>query len=139
MRSTLYNSSKVDVVDFTITRIVTFDIETGTTKQYLHKQEKTKNSNSEIVALSNSEFLIVERDGAFTKSTDLNEIQKHIYKTDVSDILDSENGKLIDGKTIEQCTWGELTATGITPVSKKLAADLIAELGDYPHDKLERI
>ncbi|WP_010135533.1 esterase-like activity of phytase family protein [Ochrovirga pacifica] len=145
MQSTLYNPSKADVVDFTITRIVTFDIETGATKQYLHKQEKAKNSNSEIVALSNTEFLIVERDGAFTKDTNKNEVQKHIYKidisnaTDVSDTTDSANGKLIEGKTIEQCTWDELSNAGIVPVTKTLAVDLIAALGDYPHDKLEGI
>ncbi|TXE12747.1 esterase-like activity of phytase family protein [Seonamhaeicola algicola] len=145
MQSTLYNPSKAEVADFTITRIVTFDIETGTTKQYLHKQEKAKNSNSEIVALSNTEFLIVERDGAFTKDTDKNLVQKHIYKidisnaTDVSDADDTLNGKLVNGKTIEQCTWTELANAGIVPATKTLAVDLIAELGDYPHDKLEGI
>ncbi|MDO6736644.1 esterase-like activity of phytase family protein [Wenyingzhuangia sp. 2_MG-2023] len=145
MQSTLYNPSKADVADFTITRIVTFDIATGATKQYLHKQEKAKNSNSEIVALSNTEFLIVERDGAFTKDTDKGTVQKHIYKidisnaTDVSDSEDSANGKLIDGKTIEQCTWSELETAGILPATKTLAVDLIAVLGDYPHDKLEGI
>ncbi|NIJ43807.1 hypothetical protein FHR24_000246 [Wenyingzhuangia heitensis] len=145
MQSTLYNPSKADVADFTITRIVTFNIATGATKQYLYKQEKAKNSNSEIVALSNTEFLLVERDGAFTKDTDKSEVQKHIYKidisnaTDVSDVADTTNGKLINGKTIEQCTWDELTTAGIVPVTKMLAVDLIAELGDYPHDKLEGI
>ncbi len=145
MQSTLYNPAKADVADFTITRIVTFDIVTGATKQYLHKQEKAKNSNSEIVALSSTEFLIIERDGAFTKSSDIGEVQKHIYRidisnaTDVSDSSNSVNGKLIDGKTIEQCTWDELTEAGIVPVTKTLAVDLITELGDYPHDKLEGI
>lgn len=145
MQSTLYNPSKAEVADFTITRIVTFDIETGATKQYLHKQEKAKNSNSEIVALSNTEFLIVERDGLFTKDVAKNEVQKHIYRidisnaTDVSDASDGANGKLIDGKTIEQCTWEELADAGIVPASKTLAVDLIAALGDYPHDKLEGI
>lgn len=145
MQSTLYNPSKADVADFTMTRIVTFDIATGATKQYLYKQEKAKNSNSELVALSNTEFLIVERDGAFTKSTDKSLVQKHIYRidisnaTDISDAADSENGKLIDGKTIEQCTWEELALAGIEPATKTLAVDLIEALGDYPHDKLEGI
>ena len=145
MQSTLYNPTKADVVDFTMTRIVTFEIATGATKQYLYKQEKAKNSNSELVALSNTEFLIVERDGAFTKDTDKSLVQKHIYRldisnaTDISDADDSENGKLVDGKTIEQCTWEELALAGIEPATKTLAVDLIAELGDYPHDKLEGI
>ncbi|MGY6649314.1 esterase-like activity of phytase family protein [Wenyingzhuangia sp. IMCC45574] len=143
MQSTLYNPSKAEVADFTITRIVTFDIATGATKQYLHKQDKAKNSNSEIVALSSTEFLIVERDGAFTKSTP--DAQKHIYKiditnaTDVSDTSDSLDGKLVNGKTIEQNTWAELESAGIKPVTKTLVVDLVATLGDYPHDKLEGI
>ncbi|NJB81297.1 esterase-like activity of phytase family protein [Wenyingzhuangia aestuarii] len=143
MQSTLYNPSKAEVADFTITRIVTFDIATGATKQYLHKQEKAKNSNSEIVALSNTEFLIVERDGLFTKDTP--DVQKHIYKidisnaTDISDATDSLDGKLVNGKTIEQCTWTELETAGIKPVTKTLAVDLKEALGDYPHDKLEGI
>ena len=145
MQSTLYNPSKGEVSDFTITRIVTFNIATGATKQYLYEQEKAKNSNSEIVALSNTEFLLVERDGAFTKDIDKSQVQKHIYKidisnaTDISDVTDSENGKLVNGKTIEQNTWSELRSAGIKPVIKTLAVDLIQALGDYPHDKLEGI
>ncbi|WP_205635366.1 esterase-like activity of phytase family protein [Flavivirga aquatica] len=40
MQSTLYNPSKEKVADFTIIRIVTFDLVTAETKQYLFKQEK---------------------------------------------------------------------------------------------------
>lgn len=144
MQSTLYNPSKTGVADFTITRIVTFDIATGNTKQYLYKQEKAKNSNSEIVALSSTEFLVIERDGAFTKDTP--EVQKHIYKINISNAtdisgndFDSLDGMLVNNKTIEANTWEELTAANIVPVTKTLAVDLLQDLGDYPHDKLEGI
>ena len=144
MQSTLYNPSKAEVADFTITRIVTFELATGETKQYLHRQEKAKNSNSEIVALSNTEFLIIERDGKFTGDTPT--AQKHIYKINISNATDvsgddftAMGGMLVNGKTIEQNTWGELSAANIVPVTKTLAVDLVAALGDYPHDKLEGI
>ncbi|CAM1335113.1 esterase-like activity of phytase family protein [Tenacibaculum aestuariivivum] len=144
MQSTLYNPNKAEVADFTITRIVTFNLETAKTKQYLHKQEKAKNSNSEIVALSNTEFLIVERDGLFTGNDAT--AQKHIYRIDITNATDisgddfnSLNGMLVNGKTIEQNTWEELETANIVPVTKILAVDLVDKLSDYPHEKLEGI
>ncbi|WP_233897434.1 esterase-like activity of phytase family protein [Tenacibaculum piscium] len=144
MQSTLYNPSKAKVADFTITRIVTFNLETAKTKQYLLKQEKAKNSNSEIVALNNTEFLIVERDGLFTGNDAT--AQKHIYRIDISnatnvsgDDFNALDGMLVNGKTIEENTWKELSKANIKPVTKSLAVDLVQKLGDYPHEKLEGI
>ncbi|WP_343329825.1 esterase-like activity of phytase family protein [Polaribacter staleyi] len=144
MQSTLYNPSKAEVVDFTITRIVTFDIATAQTKQYLYRQDKAKNSNSEITALSNTEFLVIERDGKF-QGNDAN-AQKYIYKIDISNATDVSGnnfnaleGMLINDKTIEQNTWEELIAANITPVKKTLAVDVINRLGKYPHEKMEGI
>jgi len=144
MQSTLYNPSKNDVSDFTITRIVTFNLATAATKQFLYKQDKAKNSNSEITALSNTEFLVIERDGLF-QGTD-SSAQKFIYKIDISDATDisgdsfeSLDGILINEKTIEQNTWEELTAANIIPVSKNLVIDVISTLGSYPHEKMEGI
>lgn len=144
MQSTLYNPSKAAVADFTITRIVTFDLITGKTKQFLFKQEKAKNSNSEIVALNNTEFLIIERDGLFTGNEPT--AQKHIYKIDISgatdvsgDDFNSLDGMLVNGKTIEENTWAALSAAKIIPVSKSLIVDVVAKLGDYPHEKMEGI
>ncbi len=144
MQSTLYNPSKAMVADFTITRIVTFDLETSLTKQYLYKQKKVKNSNSEIVALSNTEFLVIERDGLFLG--DDATAQKHIYRIDISNATDvsgsdfnSLDGMLVNEKTIEQNTWEELAAANIIPVSKTLAVDVVKTLGNYPHEKMEGI
>ncbi|MCD8410567.1 esterase-like activity of phytase family protein [Tenacibaculum finnmarkense] len=144
MQSTLYNPSKKEVADFTITRIVTFDIATATTKQYLYKQEKAKNSNSEITALSNTEFLVIERDGNFQGSDPT--AQKFIYKIDISNATDVSgdsfndlDGMLVNNKTIEQNTWDELSEANITPVSKTLAVDVTKILGSYPYEKMEGI
>lgn len=144
MQSTLYNPSKAAVADFTITRIVTFNIATAVTKQYLYRQDKAKNSNSEITALSSTEFLVIERDGNF-QGEDAN-AQKFIYKIDISNATDVSgtdfnalDGMLINGKTIEQNTWDELMTANITPVNKVLAVDVIKQLGNYPHEKMEGI
>jgi len=152
MQSTMYNpSSAVKTLD--ITRIVTVNLETGTIGQYLYKQEKAANSNSEIVALSNDSFLVIERDGTFAKDTANG--QKNVYKITLSSGTNIENvtlkagmvqdkalGLTIDTKTLEESllassgNWDILLANGIVPVSKTLVVDMIKE-NNYPHDKME--
>lgn len=143
MQSTIYNPSKEEVTNKTLTRIVTFNLATGATKQYLYQQVKNNNSNSEITALSNTEFLVIERDGLFSGNGA--PVQKQVYKinlagaTDVSGDFNSMTGKLVNGKTLEQNSWDELKAAGIFPVTKTLAVDLNTDQRNYPHDKLEGI
>lgn len=141
MQSTMYNPGKADIVNKTLTRIVTFDIRSGSTKQYLYRQEANNLSNSEIVAVSDTAFLVVERDGGFEGT---NAVYKRLYlidlsgATDVSGDFNDERGLTIDDRTLEQMTWDELAAHSIVPVSKTLVADLLTDLpGGYPHDKLE--
>lgn len=141
MQSRLYNPSNAGAINKKLTRIVTFDIATGNTKQYLYKQEIDNNSNSEITALSATQFLIVERDGNFSAD---GAVMKHIYKIDISNATDvsgsdfnAENGYLVNGKALEANTWEELATAKIQPVSKTLAVDVFKYLGAYPHDKLE--
>lgn len=152
MQSTMYNpSSSVKTLD--ITRIVTVNLENGTVGQYLYKQEKVANSNSEIVALSSDTFLVIERDGNFYSTTPT--AQKHVYKITLSSGTNIENvtlgtamqqnetlGLTINGKTLEEAVlesngeWTTLTNNGIVPVSKTLVVDMINE-NKYPHDKME--
>ena len=143
MQSRLYNPSNVGAINKKLTRIVTFDIATGNTKQYLYKQEIDNNSNSEISALSATQFLIVERDGNFSAD---GAVMKHIYKIDITAATDvsgadfnAENGYLVNGKALEANTWEELATANIQPVTKTLAVDVFKYLGNYPHDKLEGI
>ncbi|MCG9792151.1 esterase-like activity of phytase family protein [Flavobacterium algicola] len=143
MQSRLYNPSNAAATNKTLTRIVTFDIATGTTKQFLYKQEIDNNSNSEITALSASQFLIIERDGNFSAD---GPVMKHIYKIDISKATDvsgndfnAENGYMVNGKTLEANSWEELAQANIIAVSKTLAVDVVKYLGGYPHDKLEGI
>lgn len=155
MQSTIYNPDS-SVKNLDITRIVTINTNTGAVGQYLYRQNKTQNSNSEIVALTATEFLVIERDGSFyqggSKSASTT-AQKHVYRIDLSTASNIENiatnsskvqdenlGLTIDGLTLEQYilnnSWEALEKQGIHPVQKTLVVDMVAENG-YPHDKME--
>jgi hypothetical protein len=155
MQSTLANP-KNKVTDSKLTRIVTINLETGEIGQYLYKQDKKQNSNSDIVALSATQFLVIERDGGLlnggSKKPSPN-TQKLIFKIDLSTATNLEtvplsqnmtqdevSGLTIKGDTLEEYilekSWKDLAEKGITPVQKKLVVDMVAELA-YPHDKVE--
>ncbi|MFP3978994.1 esterase-like activity of phytase family protein [Marinobacter sp. KMM 10035] len=159
MQSTMYNPNS-SVKDLDITRIVTVNLETKEVGQYLYKQEKTQNSNSEIAALSDTKFLVIERDGSFLNggpggaSAATPNAQKHVYRIDLSNATNLEEmtstghieqdnalGLTIDSKTLEEVVladggWASLTAAGIVPAEKKLIVDMVAAVG-FPHDKME--
>ena len=149
MQSTLDNPDKT--VRGTLTRIVTIDLDTGATKQYLYRQELAKNSNSEIAAIDNDTFLVIERDGNFYEQTPTT--MKHVYKIKLSTgtelegmalsagmLQDDALGLTIDGKSLEavalESGWPALEAKGIVPVDKSLVVDMVAQV-QYPHDKME--
>lgn len=139
MQSTLHNPSKKEIVNNRLIRIVKFEIATGKTWQYLYQQNKETDSCCGITALSDDEFIVIERDGNFAGEK---EAHKYLFKislkdaTDVNGDMTSKNGMLIEGKTLEQCTQAELLEKGITFVKKELITDLVTEIG-YGHDKLE--
>jgi len=155
MQSSLYNPTKAEVVDFTLTRIVTINLETQEISQYIYQQDIAKNSNSEIVALSDTQFLILERDGSFLyggpSGTDAANpaAQKKVFRIDlttgtnlesISDggifTQDEATGLLVNGNTIEQSTAEELSNAGIQILQKVEVLDMVAEV-NYPHDKME--
>lgn len=142
MQSTLYNPSKKEITNKCLIRLVTFDIASGATKQFVYLQNKETDSTCGIAALSNTEFVVIERDGNFSGEK---ETHKYLFKIDISGATDvtgsdvqASEGMLLNGKTLEQCSVEELSAAGIKTVSKKLLADLAEYLPNkYPHDKLE--
>lgn len=146
MQSVMDNPNKSSVVGKNITRIVTFDIETGHTKQFVYLQNANNLSNSEITALSNTEFLVVERDGLYQGGTNP-AVYKRVYKiytdgaTDVSDPANGEFGLMFQGgtKTLEQLSAAQMVAEGVIPVRKVLVADLLTDVPSFKHDKLEGI
>ncbi|MDR6485811.1 hypothetical protein J2799_000296 [Chryseobacterium vietnamense] len=142
IQSMMYVPSKALATNKTLTRIVTFDIITGQTKQFLYKQEGgASDSVCDITALSNNEFLVIERDGNFGSQGGI----KKVYRINLSNATDvngsditAVDGIKVNGKALEQCSWDEITNAGIKAVTKTLAVDLVAKLG-YEHDKFEGI
>ena len=142
----LYNPSAVAISGSLVTRILTFDIATGATKQFVYLIERANlQANSEITAITNTTFLVLERDGEYGTDANKSVLFKRVYKidltgaTDISDPANGVNGKLYGGKTVEELkTAAMLLTNGITPVSKTLALDLALETSPiYPHDKAE--
>ena len=146
MQFPLYNPSSAAVSGSLVIRILTFDIASGNTKQYVYLMDKsTLQANSEIAAITSTTFLVLERDGEFPTDANRATVIKKIYKidlsaaTDISDPSNGAGGKLFSGKTVEELKdAATLTANGITPVTKTLAADLMTDVSSvYPHDKAE--
>jgi len=126
-----------------LNRLVTFDPRTGASKQYAYIIDATSAVVSEIAAVTDHTFIVSERDQLFQGDPEKPSKLKRIYKidisqaTDVSDATDGPNGKLVNGKTLEQLSDAELQEAGIVPVTKELVVDLLALPGGYPHDKAE--
>lgn len=140
MQSPLYNPDKSVKKTATICRLLFFELATGKCSEYLYAIDNTDMANSEITAISNTTFLVLERDGNMPGKD--GSCSKKIYKIDISGATDVTTdlatGRIIGDKTIEQCTLSEIKAAGITPVSKELAFDIMS-IPNYPHDKPEGI
>jgi hypothetical protein len=140
MQSPLRNpSSAVD--NSLVTRILFKHISNGTTREYLYLLDRSGlQGNSEILALSSTRFLVIERDGTFLFGAPSATLKK-IYEVDITDATDVSalggfNQLSVGGtKTLEQGSPAELAAAGINAGIKTLRVDLLA-LG-YPHDKPE--
>lgn len=146
MQSPMFNPSKAEVKGSVVLRILTFDIATGATKQYAYLQENASLTGvSEILAVNNTTFLTLERDGDYGGAPTNPSTFKKVFKidisqaTDISDVTNSAAGKLFGGKTPEQLKdLAGLQTAGIVPVSKTVVLDLLKDLPSvYPHDKAE--
>ncbi len=146
-------------------RIVTYDLRHHALHEYLFLLSDPKTNAtavSEITALSNTQFVVDERDGNFPTATGF----KKLWKIDVTGATDvgpgakvagatydaANGGLLVGGKTIEALTVGQTTAqtqttlaaAHITPVSSTLDVDLDSLLLSldpqgrfFSHDKIE--
>ena len=161
MQSNLYNPSAA-VGSNNLTRIVTVHLETGARAQYLYRQDAAGLANSDIVALSATRFLVIERDTKFL-GRDTGTVRKNLYTIDLAKATnvdttsafqhpsisrDAAAGLMVHGKTLEQVAanggadnnfgagWSALAEVGIAPVTKTLAFDAVKEMA-YPHDKMD--
>ncbi|GAB3925971.1 esterase-like activity of phytase family protein [Larkinella terrae] len=149
MQSPLYNPSSGAVSGSLVLRVLTFDIATGATKQYVYLMENASLTGcSEIAAITNTTFLVLERDGNYGGNSVNPATFKRVYQfnlagaTDISDPANGAGGKLYNtDKTVEELkNLAGLQGAGIVPVTKTLVFDLLTGLSPvYPHDKAEGI
>lgn len=140
MQSPLYNPDSKVKKTSTILRILFFELATGKSKEYLYEIDGIDYAVSEITAITNNTFLVLERDGNLPGKDATN--FKRIFKIDISNATDvsvaEASGKMIENKTIEQSTIPEIKAAGIKLVSKEEVFDIMS-IPNYPHDKPEGI
>jgi len=123
-------------------RIVMFDTQSGTTRQYLYPLDAVGYFATDIAWLSPTQFLVLERDVGFPGG-DPAGAQKKVFAvdlseaTDVSDPANRPSGRLANGKSLEAASTADLVVENIEPATKSLVVDLL-DLG-YPHDKPEGI
>ncbi|MBS1664886.1 MAG: esterase-like activity of phytase family protein [Bacteroidetes bacterium] len=146
MQFPLYNPSSAAISGSLAIRILTYDISSGKSKQYVYLMENANlQAVSEIAAIDNKNFLVLERGGEFPTEATRSGIIKRVYKisldgaTDVSDPANGAGGKLYGGKTVEELKdAATLASNGIKPVTKTLVSDLMVDINPvYPHDKAE--
>jgi hypothetical protein len=146
----------------TTLRIVTVNLRTGATHEYLYLLDNPKDTSSavsEITALSPTTFLVDERDGKFPPAA-----YKKLWKIDVTGATDvgpsapgydaAKGGYLINGVSIEATVGKQDTATatatlaaaGVTPVAKSPFLDVTGLLTTldpaarfFSHDKIEGV
>lgn len=148
MQSPINNPSAAAVTGSVVLRIVTFEIATGITKQYVYLMENAALTGcSEIAAITNTTFLALERDGDYGGNPAKPATFKRVYKfdlagaTEISDPTNGDGGKLYGGQTVEQLKdKAGLASAGVVPVTKTLVFDLLQQISPvYPHDKAEGI
>jgi VCBS repeat-containing protein len=133
------------------TRIVTIDLTSFKTKQYLYLLDNpatTGDANSEITALSNTKFLVDERDGNFEPFA-----QKTLYEVDINGATDV-SGLTIGGKSPEasvgtdgtNAALAALTSAGVQVAQKQpyvnvgtLVSQLDPSGAFFAHDKVEGV
>ena len=142
MQAPLDNPTREGVRDLSrLTRILFRNLATGATREYAYMlDEAPVEGNSEILALTDTRFLVIERDDHFLFGVPPTSV-KRVYEIDVSGALDiSAPGALgatpiPGGKTLEQATGPQLFDAGIIPVTKTLRIDLVS--AGFPHNKAE--
>jgi hypothetical protein len=132
-------------------RILTVDLRTFTTKQYLYlldDPDDTGDANSEITALSATKFLVDERDGNVAPFA-----HKTLYQVDVNGATDvsgltvgGTSPEALVGKDGTNAALAALTAAGVNVAQKQSYLDigsLVSQLDPtgafFGHDKVEGV
>jgi hypothetical protein len=125
-----------------LNRILVWDPRSGASKQYAYLLDATSAVVSEIAAVTDTVFLVLERDQLYPGDPKSPSTLKRVYRidlagaTEISDPADGPNGRLVNGRTLEQLSDAELKQAGIVSVGKELVVDLLKVPG-FAHDKAE--
>lgn len=93
-------------------RLLELDLANGASREFLYRLDDTGNGLSEILAVDNDRFLVIERDG----KGGMEAVHKKIYAIDRSQATDISGRETLPAKDVP---------AGVTPVKKKLLIDLL--------------
>jgi hypothetical protein len=115
MQSALLQDGALDAANSRVgtnNRIVELDVVTGAVREFLYQLDSRSNGVSEILAVNDHEFLVLERDGRVGSSA----VTKKIFRIDITDATD-----IRDLKQLPETG----TPTNVIPVTKALFIDLL--------------
>ncbi|MGL4519978.1 MAG: esterase-like activity of phytase family protein [Phocaeicola sp.] len=130
MQSPLYYPSKETKDHSVNVRILEKTLTTGACREFIYQLESPKNMVSEISAVTDSTFLVVERDGNFPKE---NNGFKRVYTINLAGATD------VSEQVVELLSNEELATQQIFPTQKQLLVDLLVAIPGYRHDKPEGV
>jgi hypothetical protein len=93
-------------------RLIRFDMQSGETTEYVYVLDNEDNKLNEILAISDSEFLVIERDGEAGDDAKY----KKIVKIDISEATPIDGTESLPEKGLAQ---------GVQPVAKTMLIDLL--------------
>lgn len=115
MQSALIQDGALDAANKRIglnNRIIEIDTATGAVREFLYQMDKKSNGISEIVAVNDHEFLVLERDGNGGEAAAF----KKIFKIDIAAATDIRGVKALPSSG---------APAGVVPASKALFMDLL--------------
>ncbi len=141
MESPLANPTAPATAASRTVRVLSFDLATGATRQFLYLLDNAAFRIGDLAALGNDRFLVVETDAqalanGVTPTKRLYQITL-AEATDVSDPANAEAGRLVNGKTLDFATTVELESNGIRTVQKTFVLDLMQALPTFAHDHVQ--
>ena len=116
-------------------RVVEFDPATRATRQFIHVLDNANDAAlgsradkiGDAVAIGGGDFLVVERDDDSAPANTPGQIEKRIYRFNLTNATDVSGMDGLIGttlKTVDQLTVAEMLANGIVPLAKYLHVDL---------------
>lgn len=130
MQSPLYYPSKESKDKSLHVRILEISLADGACREFIYQLESPKNMVSEISAVTDSTFLVIERDGKFPEE---NKGFKRVYTINLQGATD------VTEQPIELLTSEALSMQKIVPAKKRLFVDLLVAIPGYRHDKPEGV